>query len=65
MREDLILCNKLSLWLKKKEYSNWNIFISINFSWCSIKDDYRTLVDLKVVNVVNMYAESDESEDDE
>jgi hypothetical protein len=31
-------------------------------SWCSIKDDYRTLVDLEVVNVVNPYMEIDEDE---
>jgi hypothetical protein len=33
--------------------------------WCSIKDDYRTLVELEDVNVVNLYAEIDEGEDDE
>jgi hypothetical protein len=31
----------------------WNTFISVIISWCSIKDDYRTLVELEGVSVVN------------
>jgi|GEM_PF-2996336 len=33
--------------------------------WCSIKNDYRTLVGLEDANVVNLYVEIDEDEDDE
>jgi hypothetical protein len=36
-----------------------------SFSWCSIKNDYRTLVGLEDVNVVETYADIDEDEDDE
>ncbi len=34
--------------------------------WCSIKDDYRTLAELEGVNVVNLYTDiNDEDEDHE
>jgi hypothetical protein len=32
----------------------------MSYSWCSIKDDYRTLFGWEVVNVVNMYDDPDE-----
>jgi len=32
------------------------------YSWCSIKDDYRTLVELEDVNDVEIYADFDEWE---
>lgn len=35
------------------------------YSWRSIKDDYRTLVGLEGVNVVNTYAVIDEDKGDE
>ena len=35
------------------------------FHWCSIKDDYRTLVGLKGVNVVDKSTDSDAGVDDE
>jgi hypothetical protein len=37
----------------------------IRTSWCTIKDDHRTLFDLKEVNVVEKHADFDEGEDDE
>jgi hypothetical protein len=41
-------------------------FIEFEFlySWCRIKDDYRTLVDLEDVNVVNLYSDTNEKKDD-
>lgn len=33
--------------------------------WCSIKDDYRTLVGLEGVNVVNNFVDIDEGKGDE
>lgn len=41
-------------------------FSSVIISWCSIKDDYRTLAELEGVNVVNLYTGiNDEDEDHE
>ena len=37
----------------------------LNQIWCSIKDDYRTLIDLKEVSVVEKYVDLDESKADE
>lgn len=36
----------------------------ISFYWCSIKYEYRTLIDLEGVNVVEKYTAFDEDEDD-
>jgi hypothetical protein len=33
----------------------WNTFVSVIKSWCSIKNDYRTLVGLEGVNFVEIY----------
>lgn len=43
---------------------NHGTFLICYKSWCSIKDDYRTLVGLKDVDVVETYAGFDENEDD-
>jgi hypothetical protein len=36
-----------------------------SYSWCSIKDDYRTLAELEGINVVNLDVENEWLEDDE
>lgn len=48
-----------------KKRSKPNAFVSVNSTWCSIKNDYRTLVGLEDVNVVETYTDIDEEEDDE
>ena len=42
----------------------WNTFVSVILSWCSIKDDYKTLIGLEGVNVANLYTDIDDEEDD-
>jgi hypothetical protein len=36
-----------------------------SLSWCSIKDDYRTLVGLEDVDLLDTYTDTDEEEDNE
>jgi hypothetical protein len=45
---------------KQKTFQKLNAFVSINSTWCSIKDDYRTLLNLEDVNIVNFYSDIDE-----
>jgi hypothetical protein len=40
---------------KQKRVRKPNSFVSVGSTWCGIKDDYRTLVELKDVSVVNSY----------
>ncbi|HSX43443.1 MAG TPA: hypothetical protein VLF59_05145 [Candidatus Saccharimonadales bacterium] len=42
---------------KQKAFQRLNAFISVKSIWCSIKDDYRTLIELEGVSVVNQYDE--------
>jgi hypothetical protein len=35
------------------------------YNWCSIKDDYRTLVGLEDVDLLDTYTDTDEEEDNE
>ncbi len=37
------------------------VFLSVIDSWCSIKNDYRTLVGLEDVNVVETYTDIEEA----
>ncbi len=50
---------------KQKDDSKPGVFLSVINSWCSIKDDYRTLAELEDVSVVNLYTDIDEEETDE
>jgi hypothetical protein len=38
--------------LEIKRLQNLKAFLSVIISWCSIKDDYRTLVNLEGIDVV-------------
>ena len=49
---------------KQKVLPMWNTFTSVGLSWCSIKDDHRTLFGSEGVNVVEKYVVSDEGEGD-
>ena len=48
----------LSQTIEKTSHKDWF------FLWCSIKDDYRTLIGLEGVNVVNSSDENDEEAGD-
>ena len=45
---------------KQKVLQLWNTFVSVILSWCSIKDDYRTLAGLEDANIVNLHDDTSE-----
>lgn len=45
---------------KYKSAPKLNAFISVNLIWCSLKNDYRTLVGLEDVSVVESYIGAEE-----
>jgi hypothetical protein len=46
--------------LKIKRLRNSEAFLSVILNWCSIKDDYRTLVGLEGVDVVKNFIDINE-----
>jgi|GEM_PF-5308395 len=50
---------------KQKRVRKPNSFVSGINPWCGIKNDYRTLISLEDVNLVDMHTAIDEDEDDE